>query len=91
VIVVDASTLADALLNIRDSDAAAARLVETSAGLHAPHLIDIEVAQVIRRYAARGIITPRRGQAVLEALDEAPLSRFPHALFCRASGSYART
>jgi predicted nucleic acid-binding protein len=46
--------------------------------LHAPHLIDIEVAQVLRRYAATGQIEPGRCSDALIDLSDVPLHRYPH-------------
>lgn len=61
-----------------ESDAIAARLFDGRDSLHAPYLLDLEVAQVLRRYAARGEVAPRRGQDALELLAAFPLSRYPH-------------
>jgi predicted nucleic acid-binding protein len=52
-IVVDASALLEALLRTPATRAVEERLFEPQQTLHAPHLLDIEVAQVIRRYAAK--------------------------------------
>ncbi len=46
--------------------------------LHAPHLLDVEVAQVIRRYAASGEIGAERGRIALADLADFPLRRYPH-------------
>lgn len=46
--------------------------------LYAPHLLDVEVAQVLRRYAARGEIDRERGRAALADLADFPLYRYPH-------------
>lgn len=46
--------------------------------LHAPHFLDIEVAQVIRRYTANGDINSERGRAALADLADLPLQRYPH-------------
>lgn len=54
------------------------RLFEPSQTLHAPHLLDIEVAQVVRRYAANGEIDAERGRSALEDLADLPLRRYPH-------------
>ena len=61
----------------------AARVIETllfapGQTLHAPHLLDIEVAQVIRRYVARDEIDGERGHAVLTDLADLPVRRYPH-------------
>lgn len=46
--------------------------------LHAPHLLDVEAAQVIRRYAANGEIDSARGRLALADLADFPLRRYPH-------------
>jgi len=46
--------------------------------LHAPHLIDVEVAQVLRRYVREKLITAQRGQEALEDLADLHLNRYPH-------------
>jgi predicted nucleic acid-binding protein len=46
--------------------------------LHVPHLLDIEVAQVIRRYAPNGEIDSERGRAALADLADFSISRYPH-------------
>jgi predicted nucleic acid-binding protein len=48
--------------------------------LHAPHLLDVEVAQVVRRYAATGDIDQERGRSALADLADFPLRRYPHDL-----------
>src|SRR5439155_1478000 len=49
--------------------------------LHAPHLVDLEVAQVLRRYTASGEMDAQRGLQALEDLGDLPLVRYPHDLF----------
>jgi predicted nucleic acid-binding protein len=46
--------------------------------LHALHLLDGEIAQVIRRYAATGEIDSDRGRMTLADLADFPLQRYPH-------------
>jgi predicted nucleic acid-binding protein len=46
--------------------------------LHAPHLIDLEVAQVLRRYVRSAIISADRGAEALSDLVDFPLTRYPH-------------
>lgn len=57
-IVVDASALLEALLRTPAAAAVEERLFDVRHTLHVPHLIDIEVAQVLRRYVATGQIEP---------------------------------
>jgi predicted nucleic acid-binding protein len=46
--------------------------------LHAPDLIDLEVAQVLRRYVRSGAISAERGAEALSDLVDFPLTRYPH-------------
>jgi predicted nucleic acid-binding protein len=46
--------------------------------LHAPHLIDLEVAQVLRRYVRSTVISAERGAEALTDLADFPLTRYPH-------------
>jgi len=78
VIVVDASALLEALLRTSAAKAVEDRLFALGQTLHAPHLIDLEVAQVIRSYSANGEIDSERGRAALADLAEFPLRRYPH-------------
>ncbi len=77
-IVVDASALLEALLRTPAAKAVEERLFAGGQTLHAPHLIDLEAAQVIRRYAAIGEIGGERGRDALADLADFPLRRYPH-------------
>lgn len=50
----------------------------TNETLHAPHLIDLEVAQVLRRYARSAVISNERGAEALADLADFPITRYPH-------------
>ena len=77
-IVVDASALIEVLLRTRSAPAVEQRLFVPDLTLHAPHLMDIETAQVLRRYALGGEIDDARGRAALEDLADFPIRRYPH-------------
>jgi predicted nucleic acid-binding protein len=77
-IVVDASAMIEALLRTPAAAAVEARLFEPGETLHAPHLLDVEVAQVIRRYVANGDIAANRGREALDDLADLRLRRYPH-------------
>src|SRR6266849_8977081 len=79
-IVVDASAVLEVLLNTRDGAGIATRLFMAGETLHVPHLLDLEVAQVLRRYARSGELTAQRGMQALEDLVDLPLLRYPHEL-----------
>ena len=46
--------------------------------LHAPHLVDLEVAQTLRRYEAGGEMSPERARQALLIFFQMPLERHPH-------------
>jgi predicted nucleic acid-binding protein len=78
VIVVDASAVLEVLLRTPVAQAVERRLFAAGETLHAPHLIDIEVAHVLRRYAAAGDMCVERGREALEDLADLSLRRYPH-------------
>lgn len=79
-IVVDASAVLEVLLR---TDRAAAVEVRLFGGgtLHAPHLLDVEVAQVLRRYERSGTLSPDRGRQALGVYLDLQLERYPHHPF----------
>lgn len=77
-IVVDASALLEALLRTPAAKAVERRLFDRRQTLHAPDLLDLEVAQVVRRYATSGEIDAERGRLALIDLGDFPLRRYPH-------------
>ena len=79
-IVVDASALLEALLGTAASAAVTRRIFEAGQTLHAPHLLDVEVVQVLRRYAIAGDLDDQRARAALDDLADFPIRRYPHGL-----------
>ena len=82
-IVVDASAVLEVLLNTPDGAGIAARLFAEGETLYAPHLLDLEVTQVLRRYARAGQLSALRGVEALEDLSDLPLVRYPHEFLLR--------
>ena len=60
-IVLDASAAIEWLLQTAVGARVEHRIFSKAETLHAPHLIDIEVAQVLRRYVSAGTVTAPRG------------------------------
>jgi predicted nucleic acid-binding protein len=79
-VVVDASVVLELLLRTPRGIRLERRLLGGAAALAAPHLIDVEVAQVLRRYARTGELDDRRGGEALEDLADLPIDRYPHVL-----------
>jgi predicted nucleic acid-binding protein len=78
VIVLDASVVLEVLLRMPAGVALDERLFSAGETLHAPHLLDLEVAQVLRRYAAAGDVDASRCRAALDDLAGIALTRYPH-------------
>ncbi|MEO6486974.1 MAG: type II toxin-antitoxin system VapC family toxin [Thermoanaerobaculia bacterium] len=77
-IVVDSSAVIDLILIGRTSRFAD-RLLDARESLHAPHLIDLEVAQVLRRLVRVGAFTVDRAGRALDYFLNLPISRHPHS------------
>lgn len=77
-IVLDASAAIEWLLRTQTGIKIDKRIFSPQVPLHAPHLLDVEVAQVLRRYVRDKTITAQRGQEALEDLGDLPVNRYPH-------------
>ncbi len=75
---VDASAMLEVLLGTQTGARVEDRLLSRRESLHAPHLLDVEVAQVLRRYAAAGELSDERGLEALMDLVDFPVHRYPH-------------
>ena len=78
VIVLDASAAVEWLFQSPAGVKIDRRIFSVSESLHAPHLLDVEVVQVLRRYVRDKMITAQRGQEAIEDLGDLPLNRYPH-------------
>ena len=58
-----------------------ARLLSSRETLHAPHLIDLEVCQVLRRYWLNKDLTADRAAAAVEDFQSIRIIRYPHRIF----------
>ena len=80
-IVVDASAIVEVLLNTPQASRIRDRLFAVGETLHVPHLLDLEVAQTLRRYWLAGEVKAKRAQEALQDLAAMRLYRYPHSLF----------
>jgi len=79
VIVLDASAVVELLLAGAAGARVAQRIADPAETLHAPHLLDLEVAQVFRRHARAGLIDDERAQGAFAVLSGLGVSRHGHA------------
>lgn len=77
--VVDASALIEVLLQSPSAPLIEERILGSGQVLHAPHLVDLEVMQVLRRYEAKGTLTRDRSRAALSVFLAFPMRRWAHA------------
>ncbi len=80
-IVLDASALVDLLLNTEPGARLARRVRSSRVTLHAPHVVDLEIAQTLRRYVRQGDIDEERAQIALQHLAVLDLNRYAHSDF----------
>ncbi len=79
-IVLDASLVVEVLLQTPKAVALTEDLLVSEEDLHAPHLVDVEVLQVLRRLCTRGELTDRRAQEAATDLADLPIFRHSHEL-----------
>lgn len=80
-IVVDASALLEFLLQTPLGTRVEARILRDQDELHAPHLVDVEVTQGLRRLVRTGEVLPERAAEVLADLADVDLRRHGHVDF----------
>ncbi|PYV58216.1 MAG: VapC toxin family PIN domain ribonuclease [Acidobacteria bacterium] len=77
-IVLDASAAIEWLLQTIAGRQIEKHIVMHHESLHAPHLLDLEVAQVLRRLERNGVITVRRAEEAMQDLSDLRINRYPH-------------
>lgn len=82
-IVLDASAAVDWLLQTSAGQLVEKRIYSRNESLHAPHLFDLEVAQVLRKLVREGTISPQRAQHAIDDLLDLRITRYPHFMLLR--------
>lgn len=77
-IVVDASAVLELLLGTERAERVAARVLAPDERLDAPHLVDIEVGQALRRLAQLNAITVLRAEEALADFASLVIERHAH-------------
>ncbi len=78
-IVLDASSAVAVLLNLGVSASAIReRMDRSDEGLHVPHLFEVEVMNVLRRYALSDALSGARVRLAVNRLFEMRVTRYPH-------------
>jgi predicted nucleic acid-binding protein len=77
-IVLDASAAVDWLLQTPAGQSIEKRIYSRNETLHAPHLLDLEVTQVLRRLALQGVVSAHRSDEAVRDLQDLRITRYPH-------------
>lgn len=80
-IVLDASAAVDWLLQTAAGQRIETRIYSRGESLHAPHLLDIEVAHVLRRLVRENNVSAPRAEQAVHVLQDLRLTRYPHFVF----------
>ena len=78
-IVLDASSAVAVLLNLgTGASGIRERMDRADGGLHVPHLFEVEVMNVLRRYALNDTLSTERARLALNRLYDMRVTRYPH-------------
>jgi len=77
-IVLDASAAVDWLLQTPAGQRIENRIYSRNETLHAPHLLDLEVTQVLRRLAQQGVVPAYRADEAIRDLLDLRVNRYAH-------------
>jgi len=77
-IVVDASAVVEFLLGTATGDRVWARISAPGTTLHAPELLDVEVAHALRRLILNRALSRERVEEAVAALGDLRATRYPH-------------
>jgi predicted nucleic acid-binding protein len=78
VIVLDASAAIDWFLQTSAGREIENRIYSRHESLHAPHLLDLEVGQVLRRVVREGMVSAPRAEQAIQDLLDLRITRYPH-------------
>jgi predicted nucleic acid-binding protein len=81
VIVLDASAAVEMLLATEWGERVLDRVGDPAETIHVPHLLAVEVAQVLRRLVTAGDVSAPRAAAALEDLADLDADRYAHEPF----------
>ena len=77
-IILDASAALELVLNTHIGRGVAERIADPAESLHAPHLLTVEVTQVLRRYVLSRFLSEDEGRAALRDLVDLGVELYEH-------------
>lgn len=90
-IVLDASAAIDWLLQTTAGLRIYVRISSRNESLHSPHILDLEVAHVLRRLVREGTVPARRADEAMLVLQDFRITRYPHITFLPRIWQYRHT
>lgn len=79
-IVLDASAAIDWMLQTAAGQRVDKRIFSQNESLHSPHLVDLEVAQVLRRLVREQAVSVYRADEAIRDLLDLRITRYPHSV-----------
>lgn len=79
-IVLDASAAIDWMLQTPAGQRLDKRIFSQNESLHSPHLVDLEVAQVLRRLVREQAVSVYRADEAIRDLLDLRITRYPHSV-----------
>ena len=79
-IVLDASAAVDWLLQTSAGQSIERRIYSRNETLHAPHLLDLEATQVLRRLSLQRVVPAHRADEAVRDLLDLRVTRYPHVV-----------
>jgi predicted nucleic acid-binding protein len=79
-IVLDASAAVEWLLQTPVGRRIEERIFSQDESLHTPYLLDVEVVQVLRRFAREGLVAAGRADQAINDLLDLRIARYPHVV-----------
>ena len=79
-IVADASVLMEVLLRTPIGTEVEKQLFAPGQTINIPHLTDLEVLQVLRRYLRKRVLSAVRARQAIDDYVDLPLNRYPHGV-----------
>jgi len=80
VIVLDAAVVIDWLIRSPAAQRIESRIFSRNQSLHAPELLDLEVAQVLRRLVREDTLSKSSAETAIEDLLDMRITRYPHSV-----------
>ncbi|HEX9733049.1 MAG TPA: type II toxin-antitoxin system VapC family toxin [Thermoanaerobaculia bacterium] len=77
-LVVDASVVLALLLRTKEAGKVRDKIITHNGHLAAPHLLDVEITEVLHRCCNAGELTPERARCALSDLADLPIHRYAH-------------